>query len=729
MRVKTFVVLLVLLERSRPPRSLRRRAAGRPPQPPPGAASMAPPPVYPAAELDRIVSPIALYPDPLLAQVLTAATFASDIPEAARWSDQHHYLTDAALASAIAADRLPWDPAIQALLPFPSVLGMMASSMPWTEEIGTAFLAQQADVMDAVQRMRQRAQSYGYLRSTPSLTVRSGPYIEILPSNPAFVVVPYYDPLIVFAPPRRGIYGVIGFGYGVRLGPAWAPWGWGTTRFGWSERVVIVNNAPWQRTWANRVTYVHPTRRRGTAASGARPSRIAPSSAASASATPRAKGRRKKRSTSARRGEAQTIGSSMTAPPSDRIGLCASCRLVEVVTSSRGSTFYLCTLAATNPAFRRYPILPVRQCHGYEPGAPSPRTLRALTNPVNPDPEPCVTLYPWASRRISASSSRSTTRASAPSSRTTRRCSTSRPRRSRRARARSSTWASAPARCRRAAWRRRRGRVRSASTSTRRSSRWPRGGSATRATFDRRLLPARAAAGVRRAGRVLRAASRPHARGESGALPPDPRRAPARRRLPQRRLRAGDRPGRPARAVRRVAGAPAAGLQRRRRPAAHLRAWSHEDVYVPLDAEIALLRSAASASSCSGAAARSPSSGPRVSSRLKSLDGSRARELVRPGGGRLPSALGGAVAARPARAVPQADRALVRGDRGRRARRLHLDRPDRRLHLRADAPGAAAGHEADLHRAGRGVLALHQHRADRGHRRSRRRSSCSRCGG
>jgi hypothetical protein len=264
MGVKSFVVLLILLGSVAAPAFAQAPAPQGaplppPPAPPPGNA-MAPPPVYPAAEIERIVSPIALYPDPLLAQVLAAATFASDIPEAARWADQHHYLSDAALASAIAADRLPWDPAVQSLLAFPSVLGMMASSMPWTEEIGTAFLTQQGDVMEAVQRLRQRAQGYGYLRSTPSLNIRSGPYIEILPSNPAFVVVPYYDPLIVFAPPRRGlaVYGVIGFGYGVRLGPAWAPWGWGTTHVAWSQRVVIVNNAPWQRTWVNRVTYVHP---------------------------------------------------------------------------------------------------------------------------------------------------------------------------------------------------------------------------------------------------------------------------------------------------------------------------------------------------------------------------------------------------------------------------------------------------------------------------------------
>ena len=229
------------------------------PQAPPPDAAMPLPPVYPAAELDRLVSPIALYPDPLLAQVLAAATYSSDIPDAARWADQHHYLTDAALTAAIAADRLPWDPAVQALLPFPSVLGMMASSMPWTDELGAAFLAQQGDVMDAVQRMRQRANSYGYLRSTPQYVVRTGRFIEIVPASPAFMVVPYYDPLIVFAAPRRGLYvgGVIGLGFGVRIGPAFAPWGWGTTRVAWGERMVIVNNAPWRRVWSNRATYVH----------------------------------------------------------------------------------------------------------------------------------------------------------------------------------------------------------------------------------------------------------------------------------------------------------------------------------------------------------------------------------------------------------------------------------------------------------------------------------------
>ncbi len=104
-----------------------------------------------------MVSPIALYPDPLLAQIFAAATYPDQIPDAARWADQHHYLTGQALADAIQADQLPWDPSVQALLPFPTVLQMMASDMPRTSAIGNAFLAQQQDVMDAVQMERRKA--------------------------------------------------------------------------------------------------------------------------------------------------------------------------------------------------------------------------------------------------------------------------------------------------------------------------------------------------------------------------------------------------------------------------------------------------------------------------------------------------------------------------------------------------------------------------------------------
>jgi hypothetical protein len=219
-----------------------------------------PPPSYPPEQLDQLAARIALYPDPLLAQVLAAATFPDQIPDAARWADQHHYLSGQALADAIQADQLPWDPSVQALLPFPSVLDMMASDMNWTTDLGNAFLAQQQDVMEAVQRERRKARDYGYLRSNPQIVVGGGPYITIMPVNPSFIVVPYYDPVVVFYPPRRGFFvgGAIRFGFGVTIGGFFRPWGWGYDRFDWDRHVVIINNEPWRRTWINRREYAHP---------------------------------------------------------------------------------------------------------------------------------------------------------------------------------------------------------------------------------------------------------------------------------------------------------------------------------------------------------------------------------------------------------------------------------------------------------------------------------------
>ncbi len=222
--------------------------------------AQAPPPPLPPPELDRLVSRIALYPDPLIAQVLAASTFSDQIPEAARWADQHHYLTGDGLAQAISGDRLPWDPSVQALLPFPSVLDMMASDMGWTGALGNAFLAQNSDVMDAVQRERRKAQEFGYLRTNNQIVVSGGPYIQIMPVNPAFIPVPYYDPLVVYGPPRPGfvVGGAINFGFGVSLGAAFRPWGWGYNRFDWDRHAVIINNAPWGRRLENRAAYAHP---------------------------------------------------------------------------------------------------------------------------------------------------------------------------------------------------------------------------------------------------------------------------------------------------------------------------------------------------------------------------------------------------------------------------------------------------------------------------------------
>jgi hypothetical protein len=220
------------------------------------------PPAFAPQQLDQLVSRIALYPDPLLAQILAAATYPNDIPAAAQWADQHHYLTGQALADAISGDQLPWDPSVQALLPFPSVLDMMNGDMGWTTEVGNAFLADQQSVMDAVQRQRAIAQRYGYLRSNGQVVVSGGPYIAITPVNPGFVVVPYYDPAIVYFPPRPGfvIGGAIRFGFGVSIGGFFAPWGWapGGIRFDWGSHAVFLNNARWGRTWVNRGGYVHP---------------------------------------------------------------------------------------------------------------------------------------------------------------------------------------------------------------------------------------------------------------------------------------------------------------------------------------------------------------------------------------------------------------------------------------------------------------------------------------
>jgi hypothetical protein len=244
-----------------PPQSYPQQ--GPPPQygaPPPPYPQNAPPPSFTPDQLAQIVSRVALYPDSLLAQILAAATYPDQIPDAARWADEHHYLSGAGLAAAIQGDQLPWDPSVQALLPFPSVLDMMASDMRWTSDLGNAFLANQQSVMDAVQDERHRAQQYGYLRSNGQIVVSGGPYIAITPANPDFVVVPYYDPRVVFYAPRPGFFvgGAIHFGYGVTIGGFFRPWGWGYNRFDWGGHAVFIDNSPWRRSWATRYNYVHP---------------------------------------------------------------------------------------------------------------------------------------------------------------------------------------------------------------------------------------------------------------------------------------------------------------------------------------------------------------------------------------------------------------------------------------------------------------------------------------
>jgi hypothetical protein len=222
------------------------------------------PPLLPPQQLDQLVGPIALYPDGLLAQVLTAATFSNQIPEAAGWANQHAYVTGPALAQAIQQDNLPWDVSVLALLPFPQVLSYMAQNMGWTEQLGDAVLAQRADVMDSVQRLRQEANQNGYLRD-PQFTQyervqEPGPgQIEIIPASPDYYYVPYYNP-VVYSRPRPGVYvgGVFHFGGGITLGAAFSPWGWGGGGFGWRDHSILIDRRPWARTWNNRAAYVHP---------------------------------------------------------------------------------------------------------------------------------------------------------------------------------------------------------------------------------------------------------------------------------------------------------------------------------------------------------------------------------------------------------------------------------------------------------------------------------------
>lgn len=224
--------------------------------------SSAQPTPLPPDQLDQLVARIALYPDPLLAQVLTASTYWSEIPEAASWADQHSYLKGDALAQAMQADHLQWDPSILALLPFPSTLDMMARDMAWTEQLGSAALTQRPEVMDAVQRMRQRAMGYGYLTPNPYVNVVSeGGYIQILPVTPGVIYVPYYDPVAIFAPPRPGIAiaGAIHFGPAVTIGAAFGGWGWWLgSGFIWPSHTILIDRRPWTRVWVGRFGYVHP---------------------------------------------------------------------------------------------------------------------------------------------------------------------------------------------------------------------------------------------------------------------------------------------------------------------------------------------------------------------------------------------------------------------------------------------------------------------------------------
>jgi hypothetical protein len=143
--------------------------------------------------LDQLVAPIALYPDALVAQVLAASSYPAEVVEAARWMRQNSSLQGQALAQQV--DQQSWDPSVKALTQFPSVLQNMSKNLSWTSALGDAYVSQQQSVVDAVQTMRQRAQSSGNLKSTPQQTVTTqGQTIVIEPANPDLVYVPHTIP-------------------------------------------------------------------------------------------------------------------------------------------------------------------------------------------------------------------------------------------------------------------------------------------------------------------------------------------------------------------------------------------------------------------------------------------------------------------------------------------------------------------------------------------------------
>jgi hypothetical protein len=216
----------------------------------PAAAPEQAAPKIPNDQLDSLVAPIALYPDPLLAQILAASTYPLEIIQLQQWMERNKNLKDNALSDAVAKQN--WDPSIQAMAAFPDVVKRLADDIQWTSDLGNAFLAQQPDVMDAIQRMRAKAHDNGNLKTTAqqnveTQTVDGKQVIVIQQANPKVVYVPSYNPTIVYGAPVYPYpaiyyppgYGVLAFGAGVALGAAWGGgWGWGC---GWGSSKVNYN--------------------------------------------------------------------------------------------------------------------------------------------------------------------------------------------------------------------------------------------------------------------------------------------------------------------------------------------------------------------------------------------------------------------------------------------------------------------------------------------------------
>ena len=215
-------------------------------------------------QLDNLVAPLALYPDPLVSQILVAATYPLEVVEAYQWVQRNPGLSGSALTQAAAAQN--WDPSVQALVMFPDVLKRLNEDVTWTTNLGNAFLNQQGDVMGAIQRLRASAEQSGKLVSTPqqqviNTTDAGQPVVEIQPTNPEVIYVPSYDPSWVWGPAvyypypawyyppyyRTGLYFGTGIGIGAFFGFGWGGWGGWGWHPGWGSRTIIVNNGFFNR--------------------------------------------------------------------------------------------------------------------------------------------------------------------------------------------------------------------------------------------------------------------------------------------------------------------------------------------------------------------------------------------------------------------------------------------------------------------------------------------------
>ena len=236
-----------------------------------GTAAAEPAPSYSAAELEQLVAPVALYPDELLGQILMAATYPLEVVEAARWLDvpANAALKGEALAAALKAQ--DWDPSVKALVPFPEIVRMMNARLDWMQKLGDAFLAQEGDVMDAVQRLRQRAAATGTLVSTPQQQVAvEGSEILIAPVNPEFVYPPCYDAALVYGlwpypgyppyvfPPSPECVSAPGLYFGVGFVVVRSLWGW--DHCDWHRRRLRIDPDRFNAINRRAIEYLHRPR-------------------------------------------------------------------------------------------------------------------------------------------------------------------------------------------------------------------------------------------------------------------------------------------------------------------------------------------------------------------------------------------------------------------------------------------------------------------------------------